>query len=164
MGKTADIEWDKRAGLAANARRELPRMVSDYFSTVREFLAQDHHPRKLHPLRLASKRVRYTLELFRPCYPAELEDRLDALKKLQDSLGEVNDAVASARLLRDVLKRRPKVRKYLEDRATDQAAKFTRYWQETFDAPGREAWWTDFLTHPVTPPQNIRKPQNRKRL
>ena len=104
--------------------------------SVREFLADDHAPPKLHRLRLASKRVRYTLELFRPCYPPEFEDRLDALKKLQDWLGEVNDAVASDRLLRDALKRQPKVRKFLEDRAADQAAKFIRQWKETLRCSG----------------------------
>ena len=99
--------------------------------------------------------LRYTLELFRPCYPAGLEERLDALKKLQDSLGEVNDAVASARLLREALKRQPKVRKFLDDRAAEQAAEFIRHWKETFDAPGREAWWTDFLSKPGDPTKNI---------
>jgi CHAD domain-containing protein len=163
MGKTANTKWEPRAGAAANARRELPRMVSAYFSGVREFLADDHAPCKLHRLRLASKRVRYTLELFRPCYPAGFEDRLDALKKLQDWLGEVNDAVASERLLRDALKRQPKVRKFLEDRAADQAAKFIHHWKETFDAPGREAWWTEFLRKPLAE-ANISASKRRKRV
>src|ERR1019366_4961095 len=100
MAQTYRVKWDKRAGVAANARRQLPPMVTAYFSSVREYLADDAPPRRLHRVRLASKRLRYTLELFRPCYPAGLEERLDALKKLQDWLGEVNDAVASGRLLR----------------------------------------------------------------
>jgi CHAD domain-containing protein len=150
MKMAASVKWNQRAGVAANARRQLPPMVSAYFSQVRKFLEKDPQPPKLHRLRLASKRLRYTLELFRPCYPAGLEDRLHALKTLQNCLGEVNDAVASARLLREALKRRPKVRKFLEDRAADQAAQFIRHWKETFDAPGQEAWWTDFLARPVT--------------
>src|ERR1039458_7072916 len=99
--------------------------------------------------RLASKRLRYTLELFRPCYPPGLEDRLDALKVLQDRLGEVNDAVATAEMLRGALKHQPKVRKFLEERAAEHAAGFARHWKETFDAPGQEAWWTGFLARPV---------------
>jgi CHAD domain-containing protein len=147
MARDRTIKWDEKAGVSPNASRELPRMVTAYFSRVREVLAEDGTPRELHQLRLASKRLRYTLELFRPCYPKGLEERLDALKKLQDWLGEVNDAVASGRLLRRALKRRPKVRKFLDDRAAQQAAGFNRYWKETFDAPGQEAWWTDFLAH-----------------
>jgi CHAD domain-containing protein len=145
MARNRGIEWDEKTGVLPNARRELPRLITAYFSHVREVLAEDGSPRRLHKLRLASKRLRYTLELFRPCYPAGLEERLDTLRKLQDSLGEVNDAVASAKLLRGALKRLPKVRKFLDDRATEQAEEFARYWKETFDAPGREAWWTDFL-------------------
>src|SRR5450755_3227936 len=112
MAKSHSIQWNPQASVAANARRELPPLVNAYFSTVREHLAKHSAPRKLHRLRLASKRLRYTLELFRPYYPEGLEDRLDALKTLQDSLGEVNDAVASARLLREALKREPKLRKF----------------------------------------------------
>src|ERR1039458_1773844 len=52
------MKWDKRAGVAANARRQLPPMVTAYFSSVREFLADDAPPRRLHRVRLASKRLR----------------------------------------------------------------------------------------------------------
>ena len=147
MPRNRKIKWDEKAGTLPNAHRQLPRLVTTYFSRVRETLANGATHRKLHRLRLASKRLRYTLELFRPCYPDALGERLDALKKLQDWLGEVNDAVATAELLRASLKRYPEVRKFLDDRAEEQAAEFARYWNETFDAPGREAWWTDFLAH-----------------
>jgi hypothetical protein len=164
MAQRRGIKWDDSVGAAANAGRELPLLVSAYFSTVREFLAEDPTPPELHQLRLVSKRLRYTLELFRPCYPAGLEDRLRALKKLQDWLGEVNDAVASGRLLRGALKNQPKVRKFLEDRAAQQAAGFTRHWNEIFDAPGREVWWMDFLAKPVTPTKNNPKRLAQKHL
>ena len=162
MARAQQLKWDERAGAAANARRELPGMVRAYFSRGRAVLAEDARPRRLHRLRLASKRLRYTLELFRPCYPAGLEDRLDALKVMQDRLGEVNDAVASAELLRGVLKRQPKVRKFLEERAAERAAEFARHWKETFDAPGQEAWWTVFLARPVktTAPRAHRQPRD----
>jgi CHAD domain-containing protein len=142
------LRWDKRAGAADNAQRELPLLVKSYFAQVRAFLAEDPAPPKLHRLRLASKQLRYTLELFRPCYPGGLEERLDALKVLQDELGEVNDAVATCELLRGSLKRQPKVRKFLEERAAQRAKQFTRHWKK-FDAPGQEAWWTDLLAHPI---------------
>lgn len=149
MAQADGMKWIERAGVASNARRALPPMASAYFARGRELLAKDPKPRQLHCLRLASKRLRYTLELFRPCYPAGLEERLEALKKLQDSLGDINDAVASAKLLRGPLKRRPKVRKFLQERAADKAAEFARHWKETFDAPGQEAWWTGFLKRPA---------------
>ena len=156
MAPAYSMKWDKRTGVAANARQQLPPLVSAYFSQAREFLAEDASPRRLHRVRLASKRLRYTLELFRPCYPAGLEQRIEALKKLQDSLGEVNDAVASGKLLRGALKRQPKVRKFLEDRAAEKAAAVVRHWKETFDAAGQEAWWTNFLA------RNARTPRQSK--
>jgi hypothetical protein len=146
-------KWDGDAGAAANAGRRLPGMVSAFFGEVREFLAEDFAPADLHQLRLAAKRLRYTVELFRPCYPAGMEERLGALKKLQDWLGEVNDAVASGMLLRKQLKRQPQVRKFLEERAAEKAAGFVRHWKETFDAPGREAWWTEFLARSARVPR-----------
>jgi hypothetical protein len=63
--------------------------------------------------------------------------------------------VASGRLLRRALKRKPKVRKFLEDRAGEKAAQVGRYWKETFDAEGQEAWWTDFLAHHTRKPGAI---------
>jgi CHAD domain-containing protein len=57
--------WDERVDAAANARRELPRLAADYFARARKLLAEDPPPAKLHALRLDTKRLRYTLELFR---------------------------------------------------------------------------------------------------
>jgi CHAD domain-containing protein len=153
MTKVSQVKWEEKVGVAANARRQLPPMVRDYFAGVREFLAHEAPPARLHQLRLASKKLRYTLELFRDCYPAGLEKRLGALKLLQDRLGEVNDAVATGRLLRRALQRQPKLRKFLADRAAGEAAEFARYWKETFDAAGQEAWWTDYLARNARTPQ-----------
>ncbi|MEI9973986.1 MAG: CHAD domain-containing protein [Ignavibacteriota bacterium] len=52
---------------------------------------------ELHVIRLATKRVRYTLELFRPCYGPGLELRITSLQRLQQLLGEVNDCAAAER-------------------------------------------------------------------
>jgi CHAD domain-containing protein len=139
----AGIKWDERGGVAVNARRMLPRLVADYFREVRSFLAKDREPHELHRMRLAGKRLRYTLELFRPCYGPGLQQRLTALKELQDSLGDVNDAVASSALLAHRVGH--KARHFLHARAEEKAAEFRKQWSESFDAPRREAWWTVYL-------------------
>ena len=144
-------EWSERSGPGANAKRALPRMMSDYFVQVREALRAKTSPADLHKIRLASKKVRYTLELFRPCYGPGLEERLAALKEVQTSLGDVNDAVAAAELIRDVMPRSPRrkaLRAYLKKRAAEKAEEFRVHWMETFDAEGRERWWLDFLRKP----------------
>jgi CHAD domain-containing protein len=97
MTKPGRIQWDERATAETNARARLPRLMADYFAVVRELLASDPAPAKLHKIRLASKRVRYTLELFRQCYGPGLEVRLEALDELQQVLGEINDATTARR-------------------------------------------------------------------
>jgi CHAD domain-containing protein len=146
------IKWDERRGVAVNASRVLPVLVAGFFDEVRSFLAeraagaaadQDREPEQLHRMRLAAKRLRYTLELFRRCYGPALEKRLDALKKLQDSLGDVNDVVATRRLLGNSVD--GSVQEFLDGRALEKAAEFHTHWKEVFDAPGQEKWWTEYL-------------------
>jgi CHAD domain-containing protein len=141
--------WNQRESAEGNARRQLPRMMAEYFAEVREALGDKHSPAALHRVRLASKKVRYTLELFRQCYDAaQFDARLKALKDVQTSLGEVNDAVATWRLLAKVMPHSPRrqaLREYLKKRAADKAEEFRAHWTEEFDAPGQERWWTDFL-------------------
>ncbi len=141
--------WNERSGAAVNARRRLPRMMSEYFAEVRDALADKQSPAHLHRIRLASKKVRYTLELFRPCYGAVgFDARLKALKDVQTSLGDVNDAVAVSRLLATLMPHSPgrhALRALLKQRAAKKAEEFRAHWTERFDAPGQERWWTDFL-------------------
>ncbi len=44
-----------------------------------------------HQLRIAIKRLRYTLEVFRPLFDDELKSEIRALKNVQDLLGEMHD-------------------------------------------------------------------------
>jgi CHAD domain-containing protein len=145
------IEWNEHASADANARRELPRLMSDYYSTVRKALKAKPSPASLHTIRLASKKVRYTLEMFKPCYGAGFDQRMAALKDVQTSLGEINDAVAATRLVRDAMPRsvrRKTLQTYLKKRAAEKAEEFRIHWTEQFDAEGCELWWTDFLAKP----------------
>jgi CHAD domain-containing protein len=136
------VKWKENCTARANAQQELPVLVGEYFAHVRELLAKDPSPKKLHAIRLATKRLRYTLELFRPCYGTGFETRIAELRKVQQILGEVNDLVAGRQLLE---KTTPKVRKFLEERAEAKAREFRTQWSEGFDAPGREEWWTGYL-------------------
>jgi inorganic triphosphatase YgiF len=52
-----------------------------------------------HPLRIALKKLRYPVQLFRPLYPkASRKDYMSALSAMQDAFGAVNDAVAAQSL------------------------------------------------------------------
>jgi CHAD domain-containing protein len=148
MGKTGQVAWNPRLGAAGNARRHLPAMVRAYFKQVRELLAADPPPAELHAIRLATKRVRYTLELFRPCYGPGLKIRLAALQRLQQVLGEVNDCAAAERLIDSLIPAsgsRQRVQTFLRRRAAAIAVLLRKEWSETFDAPRREQWWLQYL-------------------
>jgi CHAD domain-containing protein len=143
-----DIEWDERASAEANARQKLPTLVREYFAEVRGFLAKNPTPEKLHRLRLATKRLRYTLELFRPCYGRGLEIRIAELRKMQQLLGNINDRVAAGKLVAKAMHsspRRTQVRELLAARAGQKAREFRKHWTTVFDAPGRERWWISYL-------------------
>ena len=152
MSEMKQPEWNERRDAAENARRELPALVSSYISYVREELASDPPPPKLHPLRLATKRLRYTLELFRSCYGKGLEERLEALRQLQQQLGDTNDCVAAWELLSQRMRgsvERTRMETFLDRRATKQAKDFRDLWQQLCEAPGREEWFTGFLSRPL---------------
>jgi len=156
MSKLPQARWDERAGAAANGRRELPQLAAGYFAQIRTLLADDPSPVKLHRVRLLTKRLRYTLELFRPCYGPGLEPRLAALHRIQQSLGEVNDSAAAGRLVSKSMSaaspQRARILRFLDERAAAKAEEFRKDWSEVFDAPGQERWWTTYLArHARTP-------------
>jgi CHAD domain-containing protein len=147
MSKPRTPRWDARGATSANARRELPRLVEAWFARVRELLAEDPPPQKLHPIRLETKRLRYTLELFRPRYGPGLETRLAALRRIQQLLGEVNDCSITERWIGQAMKASPmraRIEKFLQETGAARAQAFHAAWSE-FDAPGREIWWTRYL-------------------
>jgi CHAD domain-containing protein len=156
MGKTSMIAWNPRLTAALNASRKLPPMMQAYFVEARELLAANPAPAELHVLRLATKRMRYTLELFRPCYGIGLNSRLATLQRLQQVLGEVNDCAAAERLIESLVPVSParrRVQSFLRRRASAKAAALRREWHNTFDAPGREQWWLDYLANGARQPK-----------
>jgi len=57
----------------------------------------------LHALRIDCKKLRYLLEFFRGLYPREkVEGLVDALKSLQDNLGDFNDLEIQREKLREL--------------------------------------------------------------
>ena len=150
MAKMQREEWEEGAGVVVNARRHLPRLAAAYFAEVRAALAENNSPRELHAVRLATKRLRYTLELFRPCYGSGLETRLEMLKRLQTLLGEINDGVAAwdrlAPLMNDGPQRR-RMEAFLKQRTAARVRQFRKHWSTAFDAPGQERRWTAYLAH-----------------
>ncbi|OQY19122.1 MAG: hypothetical protein B6I34_09910, partial [Anaerolineaceae bacterium 4572_32.1] len=58
---------------------------------------------RLHRLRIAAKRLRYTLEYFQEVLASEAKQVIKEIKSLQDHLGDLQDAVVASNILRDFL-------------------------------------------------------------
>ncbi|MGD9001217.1 MAG: CHAD domain-containing protein, partial [Anaerolineae bacterium] len=61
--------------------------------------------KRLRQLRIAGKRLRYTLEFFEDVLAPQAGDLIKQTKTLQDHLGDLRDAVVASQLLRDFLTR-----------------------------------------------------------
>ena len=61
--------------------------------------------KQLHRLRIAGKRLRYTLEFFEEVLAPQTTDLIREMKRLQDHLGDLQDAVVASEMLRDCLRR-----------------------------------------------------------
>jgi CHAD domain-containing protein len=69
-----------------------------------EWVTQPNVPlKRLHRLRIAGKRLRYTLEFFEEVLAPQTGDVIKQMKGLQDHLGDLQDAVVASELLRDFL-------------------------------------------------------------
>jgi CHAD domain-containing protein len=157
-----DYGWDERASPAQNARRVLPGLLAAYLEKGRALAASQPTPSELHRFRLATKRLRYTLELFRPCYGPGLDARLGGLRKIQQYLGEINDCAATERVFRDHLAPRSPLRARLEGflraRRIQKIAQFNAFWRGHFDRPGEFERWRQYLAR-----HTVRRRQKRDR-
>jgi CHAD domain-containing protein len=99
---------------------------------------------QLHQLRIAAKKMRYTLELFVFLQPSVIRERLAQLKKLQSTLGTINDLEivhdmlvkehASKRLCAELMRRR--------DRRVEE---FISHGPVEFEGLGSAAEWSKDL-------------------
>jgi CHAD domain-containing protein len=142
MAKKTDPAWNTSKTPSQNASLRLPKLARAYFEEGRKLFEETRSAPVLHRFRLATKRFRYTLELFRPCYGPGLERRLALLRAVQDYLGEINDCAAATELLGPSQNR---IAAFLERRRTAKTSALRQYWQQTFDAAGQERLWVDYL-------------------
>ena len=102
---------DPQASLLSNA----PLMLHTRLEELYQFAPYVSDPGKvdeLHNMRIAAKRLRYTMEIFQPCFSGKDFTKLyDQAKSIQEQIGEIHD--------RDV--RGPLLQAFLDAHATDRA-------------------------------------------
>jgi CHAD domain-containing protein len=134
--------WEPGESVKQNAERVLPEMAREYFSAGRKIVASKPDPAELHPFRLKTKQIRYTLEGFRSVYGEPVAALLEKLKPVQDALGEVNDSVAT-RAEFDFGKR---FDAFLQQRARSKTREFFKAWKKDFDVAGAQELWVRSLS------------------
>ena len=85
----------------------VPLLVHQRVAALRAYDGLVQDPRvpleRLHQLRIASKRLRYTIEFFEEVLAPDAAELIKQIKGLQDHLGDLQDAVVASNLLRDFL-------------------------------------------------------------
>ena len=152
MKRRVRIPWTPSGDVAAGVRLHLPPLIKDYFAAGRVAAQPQTSAVKLHKFRLATKRLRYTLELFQPLYGPGLSQRLAQLRTIQDLLGDGHDATVTSARLAGRVRRDPAlgpVLAALELRARKKHAEFRSFWTHRFDGAGNELRWTNYLRRPT---------------
>jgi CHAD domain-containing protein len=135
------MKWKPSRNTAENAAAELPKLAEKYFRAGRKAVERDTKPRQLHQFRVATKRFRYALELFRPIYGTTLDQRLKSLRGIQDALGKISDYQTIQKLIAGDGELRAKVHKGLEKSMRE----FRDEWK-AFDSGGELKRWKAYLT------------------
>lgn len=94
---------DPSAPLDVNARKILRVRIGEFYSyetIIHDIAAVDG----LHNLRIAAKRLRYTLELFRSILGEQGERNIDRVKSIQEVLGQIHDADVRIALIEQELR------------------------------------------------------------
>ena len=135
---------------AENAAALLPPMFAAWCAAGRKVASEDPVAKDLHRFRIEGKRLRYTMELFEPCYGPELKQYLELLKKAQTNLGDFQDCA----VVTEMLERFPagethvkRARQYLARRSKSLYGEFRKFWRESVD--GLEKKWAEYLATPA---------------
>ena len=104
------------------------------------FISDPARVDELHNMRIAAKRLRYTLEIFAPCFPGKDFSKIaDQVKSIQEQIGEIHDADVRGPLFQHYVAahapQRPEIRVGLDSLAGAEQAKreelyrkFLAYW------------------------------------
>ncbi len=117
-----DSALDPQAPIGQSSRQIACQKV-DELSGWSDAVEQPYAVRELHRLRIAAKRLRYTLEIFAPFLPDECQPVVKELEQIQEELGQLHDRDVIIGLLRLCLGslEHPIAPKALADGATKQS-------------------------------------------
>jgi hypothetical protein len=117
---------DPDAPVVDNARRILAVRIAEFYS-FEPIIPHPELSEALHDLRISAKRLRYTLELFRPQFGKAGERQIERVKTIQERLGTLHDHDVRIDLIGDELSRlmveqSQKMRSDIADASPDELA------------------------------------------
>jgi CHAD domain-containing protein len=117
------------SAVPSRVRHILPTLIYSHLGAVRAYdgVIAEADETTLHALRIEFKRLRYTVSMFNDVLGPQLKDFIEELKKIQDSLGTIQDGVAAAFQLRDLQ----------EDLNADEAAALQAYLDHLNELAGK---------------------------
>jgi CHAD domain-containing protein len=125
--------------LAANAPLMLHTRLAEMYRFA-DFVDDVTRVDELHNMRIAAKRLRYTMEIFASCFPGdEFASLYESVKSIQEQIGDIHDCDVRIPLIEAFLdsaaENRPEVRVGLENAIQSERAKrkklygkFCAYW------------------------------------
>lgn len=99
MAKARKVEdVDISASTGDNARRIARVRVDELYSWA-EYVDNPTYSHELHDMRIAAKRLRYTLEIFEDVLPEQTADAIKEVTQIQEELGALHDSDVMSELL-----------------------------------------------------------------
>jgi hypothetical protein len=103
VSKRFDVEGlDPKASLGENARAILKARIAEYYHYT-PIVHDEQSGVLLHELRIAAKRLRYTLEMFRNVFGDEGARQIERVKAIQEVLGELHDCDVRIEIIEEEL-------------------------------------------------------------
>ena len=92
MAKARKIKGlDRNAPVIENATRIIAVRLDELYQFA-PYVEDPENIEEIHNLRIATKRLRYTLEMFRFAFPKGLKALIDEVKAIQSAIGDMRDA------------------------------------------------------------------------
>jgi hypothetical protein len=126
------------------ARITLPREAKLYFTAGARAARKNKSLGRLHQFRLHGKSLRYSLELFEPLYGSKIHKLQQMLKRSQNVLGDMADARAGLKLLKQ-LNAPSDVLGPIREIAEKKREEFLARWSEDVPDEKPAAQWVEYL-------------------
>jgi hypothetical protein len=88
---------------AIDNAREIVKVRLNEMLSYAPYVSDPSYVTELHDLRIAAKRLRYTLELFRFAFPSEVNGMIDEVKEIQEHIGDMHDADVMIERMTEIL-------------------------------------------------------------